>query len=325
MANREDRSRGTSATRGSRGGEDSSPTLLVPELLARVRQIQIRTHRLVNTALSGGYRSTFRGQGVEFNEVRPYQPGDDVRSIDWNVTARTGQPFIKRYAEERELTLTLVVDTSPSMDFGSRRWTKREAAAQLAALLSYVAIQHGDRVGLSLFGETPGLHLPARKGAKHILRIVREVIAAPVSPGGSDLAAALERELRTLHRRSLVFVLSDFQDEERRDEWSETLMRLAFRHDVIAMRVIDPFEEELPVAGLVGLRALEESRVEEVDTGSKAVRALWSAKARERTEALAETFTRARTEWIDFRIDRDLADPLVAFFRKRMQQHGGRV
>src|SRR5439155_26729438 len=140
----------------------------------RVRQIQIRTHRLVNTALSGGYRSTFRGSGLEFSEVRAYQPGDEVRRIDWNVTARTGDAYIKTYAEERELTIHFIVDTSRSMDFGSRVRSKRETAAQFCALMSFVALRHQDKVGLVLFGDEPGLHLPAQKGGQHVLRVVRE-------------------------------------------------------------------------------------------------------------------------------------------------------
>src|SRR6266850_671258 len=160
--------------------EAKSP-LLARELMARVKQIRIRTHRLVNTALSGGYRSTFRGSGLEFSDVRAYQPGDEVRRIDWNVTARTGEAFVKTYAEERELTINLIVDTSRSMDFGSGRWTKRETAAQFCALISFVAMRHQDRVGLVMFGEQPGLHLTARKGGQHVLRVVREVIAAAPS------------------------------------------------------------------------------------------------------------------------------------------------
>src|SRR5262245_15470178 len=174
--------------------------LLAPELMARVRQIKIRTHRLVNTALSGGYRSTFRGSGLEFSEVRAYQPGDEVRRIDWNVTARTGHAYVKTYAEERELTIQLLVDTSLSMDFGSHGWSKRETAAQFAALISFIAIRHQDRVGLTLFGAGPGLHIAARKGGQHVLRIVREVIAAPATPGRSDLGLALEHATRTLRR-----------------------------------------------------------------------------------------------------------------------------
>ena len=192
---------------------DPGSPMLAPELFARVRSIHIRTHRLVDAALAGGYRSTFRGQGIEFEEVRPYQPGDDVRSIDWNVTARTGEPYIKTYTEERELTIQLVVDTGMPMDFGSRRWTKREAAAQLGALIAYVAMYHQDRVGLVLFGAQPGLHLPCAKGTKHILRLIREMIAAPTTWSGSDLCAVIETQQRVLHRRSLVFRISDFLSE----------------------------------------------------------------------------------------------------------------
>ena len=313
---------------------DAERSLLAPELAARVRQIQIRTHRLVNTALSGGYRSTFRGQGIEFQEVRPYQPGDDVRSIDWNVTARTGEAFVKTYAEERELTLHLLVDTSPSMDFGSRHWTKREAAAQVAALIAYVAIMHQDRVGLTLFGEKPGLHLPARKGSKHVLRIVREVLAARATPGGSDLGAMLEQQLSTLHRRSLVFLFSDFPlpagsggsgGPGGDPDWFEGLGRLSLRHDVIPVRVFDPLEQELPPAGLFSMAELEGRGRAEIDSRSKLVRELWSGRARERRARLADLFARARVEWIDLNVGEDLADPLVAFFRRRLKRHGGRV
>jgi uncharacterized protein (DUF58 family) len=304
---------------------EQATNLLAPDLMARVRAIQIRTHRLVNTALSGGYRSTFRGQGIEFQEVRPYQPGDEVRSIDWNVTARTGETHVKTYAEERELTLELAVDTGPTMDFGSRRWTKREAAAQVAALLAYVAIQAQDRVGLTLFGDKRHLHLPSRKGAKHILRIVREVIAAPATLGRTDLAALLENELRTLHRRSLVFVISDFLDgDELRDPpWREKLARLALRHDVIAVRVVDPLEIELPGAGWLALERIDDSLALDVDMRSPRVRERWRTRADARRDRLEELFSRARAEWIDLPIGEDIADPLVAFFRRRNAMRGG--
>jgi len=310
--------------------------VLGPELMARVRQIQIRTHRLVNTALSGGYRSTFRGTGVEFEEVRPYQVGDDVRAIDWNVTARTGEPFIKRYAEERELTLNLLVDTSLSMDFGSRRWTKRELGAQFCALISFVAIRQQDRVGLCMFGEEPGLHLPARKGSKHVLRVVREVLASVPTAGGSDLEAVLAHQVRVLRRRSLVFIVSDFLDqtasgpaaEERRDrgdrgDWADTLSRLARRHDVIAVRVTDPLEEELPEAGLVTMRELETGRSAEIDTRWRRSRDEWSERARRRRSELLATLSRARVELIELSTTGDLADPVLKFFRQRQKRHGG--
>jgi uncharacterized protein (DUF58 family) len=300
--------------------EEKRTALLAPELAARVKQIHIRTHRLVNTALSGGYRSTFRGQGVEFEEVRRYQPGDDVRSIDWNVTARTGEPFIKTYREERELSLALLVDTGLSMDFGSRRWTKREAAAQLASLISYVAVEHQDQVGLTLFGDEPGLHLKARKGGKHAMRVVREIMAAPVTGGRSDLALALKQAERTLHRRSLVFVFSDFlanEDPVQREEWSERLGRLARRHDVICVALTDPFEQELPRAGVFSMYEMGTGRQVEVDSRSSAVRTSWRNAALARRQRLDEVLSKARVGRIDVSVAGSLADPIVQFFHRR--------
>ena len=303
--------------------QETATTLLAPELAARVRRIHVRTHKLVNTALSGGYRSTFRGQGVEFEEVRPYQPGDDVRSIDWNVTARTGEPHVKNYREERELTLALLVDTGLSMDFGTRRWTKREAAAQLAALVSFVALAHQDRVGLTLFGAEPGLHLEPRKDSRHVLRIVREVIAAPVSPSRSDLGEVLRQTGRTLRRRSLVFLFSDFLANESGDEWGRPLARLARRHDVIAVRLVDPFEEDLPEAGLFRAQELGAGRGIELDTRSRAVRDAWRAAAEERRARWLSVLSRARVERIEVDIRQNLAEPLVEFFHRREVRHRG--
>lgn len=306
---------------------EGSGVLLAPELRSRVRQIQIRTHRLVTTALAGGYRSTFRGAGIEFEEVRPYQPGDDVRSIDWNVTARAGEPYIKTFAEERELTIRFLVDTSRSMDFGSRRWTKREAAAQLCALLAFVALRHSDRVGLTLFGEKPGLHVDAKKGTRHALRVVREVIAAAPSGGGSDLAAILEHDERASRRRSVVFLVSDFLEPEgspERAPWGEALARLARRHDVIAARVVDPLEEELPKAGLLELAELESGRRVELDARSEAVRTAWRKAAQGRREALRSVLGRARVDLLELDTAGDLALPVLSLFRRRQSRYGGR-
>jgi uncharacterized protein (DUF58 family) len=304
---------------------DARAPLLEPALMARVRQIRIRTHRLVNTALSGGYRSTFRGAGMEFQEVREYQPGDEVRRIDWNVTARTGHPFVKTYAEERELTLDFVVDTSRSMDFGSRARTKRETAAQFCALIGFVAIQHQDRIGLALFGERPLLHLRPRKGTRHALRVIREVIAAPASARRTDLAAALEHELRGLRRRSLVFVVSDFLAPAAPGvDWSEPLARLARRHDVIAVRVHDPLESELPRGAWIELEELERGAASDVDARSAAVRAQWAEAARARRAELSATLARARVDLIEVATDGDIAQPVLAFFRRRMSRYGGR-
>ncbi|HIG12458.1 MAG: DUF58 domain-containing protein [bacterium] len=312
--------------------EGAAGGLLVPELMARVKQIQLRTHKLVNTALAGGYRSTFHGTGLEFQEVRHYQPGDDVRSIDWNVTARTGVPHIKKYAEERELSVHLIVDISRSMDFGSARWTKREAAAQFSALLSFVAMRNQDRVGLTLFGDRPGLHLDAKKGNRHVLRVVREVIAARPTPGGSDLFSVLDESLRGIKGRGMVFLLSDFlgapadeDDPGARDGfWGEPLKGLALRHDMICVRVFDPLEEELPRAGLVQFEDIEGGQPLELDTRSAAVRAAWARDARERNERLRATFFRSRVDSLEISSAGNLAEPLEAFFRGRIRRHGGR-
>lgn len=311
------------------GGEGRAP-LLAPSLMARVRQIQIRTHRLVNTALAGGYRSTFRGQGIEFEEVRPYQPGDEVRAIDWNVTARAGEPFVKSYREERQLTIHLLVDTSLEMDFATFGETKRDAASQLAALISFVAARHQDRVGMTLFGKSPGLHLDPGSQSRHVLRLVREIQAAPMTPGPSSLRAALEGQEAALRRRAMVFVLSDFSGvgedgtEGGDDGWVRALGRLSSRHDVICMRLVDRFEEALPEAGVVRLVRMQDGAVRELDGRSSSTREAWSKAAEARRNALSSAFQRARAEWIDVRTDGDLAAPLVRFFHRRVQARGSR-
>lgn len=326
----------TTSTSGSTSSNDAANVrdvrtpLLAPELMARVRQIQIRTHRLVNTALSGGYRSTFRGSGLEFSEVRAYQPGDEVRRIDWNVTARTGDAFVKTYAEERELTLNFIVDTSRSMDFGSRKLSKRETAAQFAALISFVALRHQDRVGLVMFGERPGLHLPARKGGTHVLRVVREVIAAEPTAGRSGFAAVLEHQARVLRRRSVVFIVSDFlahRSEPKASNgkaWNEVLLQLATRHDVVAVRITDPLEVDLPEAGIIELEDAETGASYEVDTRSKAVRDQWRAQAIARRTEQNSLFARARADVLDLDTSKDIGEAVFAFFRRRASRHGGR-
>jgi uncharacterized protein (DUF58 family) len=300
----------------------TSSELLAPELMARVSQIQVRTHRMVNDVLSGAYRSTFRGSGVEFEEVRPYQPGDDVRTIDWLRTAKSGEPYVKNYVEERELTLCFLVDTSLSMDFGSRRWTKREVAAALCALLAFVAQRAQDRVSLTLFGESAGLHLPARKGAGAVARVVREVIAARPTAGRTGFEQALEHQERLMRRRALLFVVSDFEGFDA--QAAERIGRLALRHDVIAARVVDPLEREIPPAGRIWLREVESERLVEVDTRSGQVRDAWKRDHELRTVALAERLTRAGVDLIELSTDGNLsvalADPLAKYFQMRRRR-----
>ena len=293
--------------------------LLGPELMARVRQIQIRTHRLVSSALQGAYRSNFRGTGIEFEEVRPYMPGDEVRSIDWNVTARTGEPHVKTYVEERQLVLQLLVDTSRSMDFGSVEKTKREVAAEVCALLAFVAMANQDQVGLCLFDEQPGLHLAPDKGSRHVLRVVREVVAAPAGGRASSLSAIVEHQLRHLKRRSLVLLVSDFLGTDP-ETWRDPLARLARRHDVICVRVADPLEARLPDAGLLLLEDLETGRAVELDTSSRAVRARWEAEAAARREALLAATRRARADLVEVATDRDVGDPIVRCFARRARR-----
>jgi uncharacterized protein (DUF58 family) len=285
--------------------------------MARVRSIQIRTHRLVSEALQGAYRSNVRGTGIEFDTVRPYLVGDDVRRIDWKVTARTREPFIKTFVEERSLLLQIVVDTSLSMDFGSGEKTKREVAAEAAALLSFVASGEQEQVGLQLVADAPGLRLKPNKGTRHVLRVVREVVAAPARGRRSALGAVLDEELRLLKRRSLLVLLSDFLGLE--PGWEVPLARLARRHDVIALRVVDPLEEELPSAGVLLLTDLEAGGTLELDTRSRAVRERWAAAARERNARLQRILRRAQVDAVDLRTTSDVAEPLVRLFQRRAQ------
>ncbi len=295
--------------------------MLAPELMARGRQIQTRTHGLVSSALQGAYRSPFRGAGIEFEEVRPYMPGDEVRSIDWNVTARTGDPHVKTYIEERQLTLQFLVDTSRSMDFGSESKSKREAAAEVCALLSFVAASQQDQVGLTLFADTCGLHLSPERGHRHVLRLVREVMAAPAGGVGSSLTNVLEHQLGHLKRRAMIFVVSDFLGAEA-EPWGRVLARLSRRHDVICVRVYDPLEEELPRAGVLLLEDLESGRLIEVDTDSARVRAGWAEAAAARRATLLETLHRAHVDLVAVSTVGDVAEPLMRCFHMRALRAG---
>jgi uncharacterized protein (DUF58 family) len=296
------------------------------ELMARVRQIRLRTRRLVSSALAGGYKSSFRGSGIEFEEVRAYQLGDEVRAIDWKVTARKNEPHIKTYREDRALTLHFVVDTGPSMDFGTRRVTKRELAAEFAALLSYVALGNRDQVGLTLFAGETGLHLDPGRSSAHMSRLVREVIAAPTAehPGPSDLIGQLSERMRGHGRHTLLFLVTDFHGwlepggEDLRDELRRRLLSLASRHDVIAVPVSDPFEVELPDAGLLELREPSGSgRTRLVDSSSRRVRRAWSEAAAVRRKNLSQLLSRARVGVIPLSTARTVADPVVRFFEAR--------
>ena len=314
---------GARSTSVSSAGAGDARTALAPELMARVSRIQLRTRRLASSALQGAYRSSFRGTGIEFDTVRPYQPGDEVRTIDWKVTARVGEPFIKTYVEDRTLILQLLVDTSRSMDFGSGEKSKRESAAEVCALLALVAGRNQDQVGLCLFADEPGLHLAPKKGQGHVQRLVREALVAQSTGRGSSLSAVLEHQLRHLKRRSLVLVVSDFLGIER-DPWDDPLARLARRHDVIAVRVHDPLEEELPRAGWIELLEIEEGRRTEIDSNSAAVRRAWAEAARKRRAELLSRLARSGVDLVEVSTTGDPSEPLARCFAGRAARHGRR-
>jgi uncharacterized protein (DUF58 family) len=286
------------------------------EIFKKVRQIEIRTNREVTDVLGGQYHSVFKGRGMEFEEVREYLPGDEVRSIDWNVTARFGHPFIKKFKEERELTVMLVVDVSASGQFGSVRQTKNELAAELAAVLAFSAIRNNDKVGLIMFTDQIEKFVPPKKGRRHVLRVVREILAFQPRGRGTDLSLALDYLNRVQSRRAVTFVLSDFRVTG--EESVRKKLRVASkRHDVIALSLRDPREEELPAVGLVELRDAETGERALVDTFDRKVRGEFAAKARLRLEALRRLLRSASVDHVEVRSDADYVLPLIQFFSMR--------
>jgi len=283
------------------------------EILKKVRQIEIRTNREVTDVLGGQYHSVFKGRGMEFEEVREYLPGDEVRAIDWNVTAHFGHPFIKKFKEERELTVMLVVDVSASGQFGSGRQSKNELAAELAAILAFSAIRNNDKVGVILFTDQIEKYIAPKKGRRHVLRVVREILAFQPTGRGTNIAGALDYLNRVQHRRAVTFVLSDFQDTG----FDKKLRLAGKRHDIVALNLRDPREEELPAVGLVELRDVETGERALVDTFDRQVRAAFAKRAKTRLAALVETFRQASVDQVEIHTDWDYMLPLVKFFRMR--------
>jgi uncharacterized protein (DUF58 family) len=287
--------------------------MLPPELLRHIRHIEIRSRRTVNDVLAGQYESVFRGSGIAFEEVREYQPGDDVRTIDWNVTARMGHPFVKRYREEREQTVVLVVDVSASQAFGTTARWKNEVAAELCALLAFSAVKNNDKVGVILFSDHAEHFVAAAKGTSHVLRLIRDVLYFQPSGRGTDIATALGYLRRVTHRRAIVFLLSDFLAIG----YARSLRVAARRHEVIAVRLVDPRECELPSAALVDLEDAETGTRITVDTGSRVVRRAYAQRALTRSEEFARICRKANVDAIEVRTDGRYVDPLVRFFRQR--------
>ena len=285
------------------------------ELMKRVGEIRILTTRLVDDRLTGDYHSSFKGQGVEFDEVREYTAGDDVRAIDWNVTARTGFPHIKRFSEERELTVMFLVDVSGSQSYGSGARPKSELAAELACLLALASIRNQDNVGLILFSDKIIKTIPPAKGRKAVMRIVREVLAADEPNGGTDIAAALTYLNNILHRKAVVFLISDFQDAV--SGWERRLAKTSARHDLVCCHLRDPAESALPDAGLVELEDPETGEVLWVDTSSKKLRDTFAARAAEDLAAVDTLFKRNKIDSMFFTSDSDPITQVRRFFRKR--------
>lgn len=287
--------------------------MLPRETLRKIRRIEIRTRRAVQDVFGGRYHSVFKGQGMEFEEVREYQPGDDIRTIDWNVTARTGTPFVKKYREERELTLMLLVDVSASNRYGSGAQLKRDLAAEVAATLAFSAITNQDRVGLILFSDRVEKFVKPAKGVPHVLRVVSEVLEAAPQSRGSDLGPALQYLNRVIRRRSVAFLVSDF-----RAPLHPQLLRVtARRHDLVSLVVGDPRERELAPAGLLDLTDAETGRRVLVDTSSPAVRRVYAARQAARRAELLDQLRAARSDAIELWTDRPYDRELVRFFRQR--------
>ena len=293
--------------------------MVTSEILDKLQYIQIYSSKAVNEMLAGEYHSVFKGRGVEFHEVREYQTGDDVRCVDWNVTARMGRPFVKRYVEERQLSLFFVVDLSASGRFGSTGKAKNDIAAELCALLAFSAIKNNDKVGLVVFTGKVELFVPPGKGISHVLRIIRILLSFEPSSKGTDIAGALEYLGRLHHKKSVVFLVSDFLDSG----YQESMKVIAQRHDLIAVSLRDPGEMRLADAGLIVLADAETGKRVVVDSSSPAVRKVFAARARARQRALAESFASMEIDHIPVECGEDYLRELITFFRQRERKQSG--
>jgi len=288
------------------------------ELLRKVRRIEIRSRHLVQDLFAGQTESVFKGRGMEFEEVRPYVPGDEVRDLDWNVTARFGQPFVKRFVEQRELTIILVVDISRSMRFGTTGTEKRELAAELCAILGFAALRNDDRVGLVLAGGRVEHVVPPARGRRHLLRILRDVLDAVPKSTGTRLGDAARFVTRTTHRRSMVFWLSDFQDKIDSREWRV----MGRRHELTAMVLRDPRDEVLPSVGWVEIEDLETGERRLVNTGSRKRRERYQQEARAQWQEVEQALARSRCPLVEVRTDRSYLPVLMRYFARRRRGRG---
>jgi uncharacterized protein (DUF58 family) len=294
-------------------------------ILGRMRQLEIRTRRLVNDSLAGQYHSIFKGRGMDFDEVREYVAGDEVRTIDWNVTARSGHPFVKKFTEERELTILLLVDVSASGNFGSAAHSKRELAAEIASVLAFSAIRNSDKVALILYSNEIELYIPPKKGRRHVLRMVREILYYQPRSRGTDTVKALDFANHILHHRAIAFLISDFQSAGDPDLALENLRRAMRqtnrRHDLVALHIQDAREKSLPDVGILAIEDAETDEVIELDTADPEIRARFETEVNDRTQKLVSAF---HAEAIDT-LELDTAAPylpaLQRFFKNRERRH----
>lgn len=287
------------------------------EILSKVRRIEILTGRLVSETFAGEYLSVFKGRGMEFAEVREYVPGDDIRSIDWNVTARTAKPYVRVYTEERELTVVIACDLSGSQFFGSGAQLKKEIAAELCALLAFSALKNNDKVGLTLFTEKVEKHVPPKKGRRHVLHLIRDVLAYEPKGKGTRLGPVLDRVNRALKRKCILFIISDFRDHG----YEKALKLAALKHDVIPILLRDPREEALPdIGAVVEVQDPETGERTAIDAGSRAALSEHASREKRRRLELEQTFKLYGLEPIRVSADRSYIDPVVDFFRRRARR-----
>lgn len=291
--------------------------MIPKELIKKIRQIQIYTSRAVNASFAGQYESVFKGRGMQFDEVREYTPGDDVRSIDWNVTARTGKPYVKRFVEEREMTMLFAVDLSASGDFGTVNKAKNELAAEFCAVLSFAAAKNNDKVGLLIFTDRIELYIPPKKGSSHVLRLIRELLYFKMPSGKTNIPQALDYIARVTHKKATVFLVSDFIETD----FKTPLSLLNKRHDVIAVSVRDRAEVALPGAGLIEFADAETGEVILVDTSSRRFRNQYAHRTSDRFDQLKSLLRTINIDCISISTDKPYIQDLVAFFRMRHRRY----
>lgn len=290
--------------------------MLSKEILKKIKGIQLKIARMSNEVISGSYISAFKGVGIEFNEVREYIPGDDIRAIDWNVTARAGTPFVKRYVEERELTVMLMVDLSGSQYFGTADNLKSELAAEISALIAFLAIKNNDKVGLLIFSDTCEKYLPPQKGRLHVLRVIREILGFKPSHSGTDIAQSLDFVNKVLKHRSIIFLISDFRDQG----FEKSLKHIARRHDLVAVNITDPRECDLPAVGVVEFEDNETGERILFDTSSKICRDEFHRNALADFNQKVQMFKSNKIDLIEIATDKSYVEPLQKFFIKRQRR-----